>query len=1084
MTKRLRWPRFILWAFVFVVAVMAGALGFAYTYMTDSSTLVAIINARLPEFFPGCQLRVDKAALRPMLGMFDLKQVTLVQPVDQQGFSTVRIPWIQVRCDLRALWHGRVEPSEVIVAQPVLRLTQRADGRWNLDGLLADPWPVTPLFTPVIRISKGVVELIDGPRPVKVLHDVDLTFEPVPQAHGLFQFEGSGQGDGLDRFALAGTLNTSDGSISLTRGDISGLTVSETLRNRLPLRWQGAWDAIGLVSGRLDLVLEHLTSSRTSNPPIDYAIRSSLRDGVWRCDRLPFPLSDVSGSTRVENGRLDVTWAEARYGRTVVRLHRGALDLGLEEPSDGPLDLDISLIDLDLDSKLKSQLPADLQKVWKDFTREGQDALGRISLRAQVSRSEAAQPLAYAATIDLLDVALCYKHFPFPLEHVQGRMLLQGPTLTIVNLETLLGQGGQPLTATGKIERLGPDPEVRLQLLAAALPIDEDGQLVHALPPSLASLVTSFHPSGTVRGEAEILRHSIGVANGPDPMQGVEVRATFDLNTDCSMRWQGLPYPVRKLTGRLMLDPAGCTFTDMTGENGVALISAHGRVESHKANQFEADVVLHADRLPFDQQLKDALPNAWKATWGLLNPVGTCTLDAHVTAGHPEKPDRTELKVRVAREDEARVKLSLLPVPGTPGLEPGMRIELPAMHAVTGEFVFDNGPVTMTDVAFNFREAPVRFHAGRVDLRDSGQFDLRVEDLQVQKLRLDSELRRIMPSLMAQFAEHLGEANQLAVRGNLSIAWDGESDNPAVCSWDQASVLFQDSTIQAGVPFEHMQGQLANVNGRSDGRGIEFTGQVQMDSVIVADQQITSLTTPLIVRDGKATLPDVSGRLLGGLVRGQMELLLAATPEYRGWVELQHADLTKFTQTLPGRQTLSGTFSARTELSGVGTDLRRLQGNGAAELVQGDLGKMPWFFRLISPLNLSRESRAAFDAGNLTFVIRDGEVQLDPIKVTGNTMSLYGRGTIRMPGDIDLEFKPLYGRDERLHIPGFSEITREATGQVLLITAKGSLANPHVGVEVLPGPTRRATDLLKRVTGQQPGEPQRERIRRPLFPRR
>jgi len=1084
MNKRRRWPRFILWAFVFVFAVLAGALGFAYTYMTDSSTLVAIINARLPEFFPGCQLRVDKAALRPMLGMLDFKQVTLVQPVDKKGFSTLRVPWLQVRCNLRDLWHGKIEPSEVIVAQPVLRLTQRSDGRWNLDGLLADPWPETPLMTPVIRISKGVVELADGPRPVKVLHDVDLTFEPVPEVKGLFHFEGTGQGDGVDRFSLAGTLNTADGSVSLTRGEVTGLTVSETLRNRLPARWQGAWDAVGLISGRLDLVLDRFTCSRTAAPPVNYAVRASLRDGVWHSDQLPFPLSDVSGSIRLDNGKLEVTWAEARYGRTVVRLHRGSLDLRLPDPGSGPIDFDIALIDLDLDAKVKALLPDDLKNLWNDFAREGQEALGRISLRAQVARPELGQPLACAATIDLLDVAMCYRHFPFPLEHVQGRMLLQGTTLTIVHLETLVGQAGQSLTGKGKIERLGPDPEVRLEISAVSLAVDEEGQLIQALPPSIAALATSFHPAGTVRGEAEVLRHSIGKAKGLDPMEGVEVRASFDLNSDCSMRWEGLPYPVRKLTGRLMLDPTGCTFTDMTGENGVALISAHGRVESHQADQYEADVVLHADRLPFDQQLRDALPPEWQATWGLLNPVGTCTLDAHVTAGHPERPDRTQLKVKVAREDETRVKLSLLPVPGTPGLEPGTRIELPAMHAVTGEFAFDNGPVTMTDVAFNFREAPVRFHTGRVDLKDNGQFDLRVEDLQVQKFRLDSELRRIMPPLMAQFSEHLGESNQLAFRGNLSIAWDGQSDNPAVCSWDQAQVLFQDSTILAGVPFEHMQGQLANVSGRSDGRGIEFSGQVQLDSVIVADQQITSLNAPLVVREGKAVLPDITGRLLGGQVRGQLELVLAATPEYRGWVELQKADLTKFTQTLPGRQTLSGIFSARTELSGSGTDMRRLQGNGSAELTNGDLGKLPWFFRLISPLNLSRESRAGFDAGNLTFAIRDGEVILDPIKVTGNTMSLYGRGTIRMPGEIDLEFKPLYGRDERLHIPGFSEITREATGQVLLITAKGSLANPHVGVEVLPGPTRRATDILKRVTGQQPGEPQRERIRRPLFPRR
>jgi hypothetical protein len=500
----------------------------------------------------------------------------------------------------------------------------------------------------------------------------------------------------------------------------------------------------------------------------------------------------------------------------------------------------------------------------------------------------------------------------------------------------------------------------------------------------------------------------------------------------------------------------------MAGENGVARIASHGRVDSAGPSAFAADVTLHADRLPFDQQLRDALPHEWQATWGLLNPIGTSTLDAHVTAGCPDRPDRTELKLRVRPEDEARVKLSLLPVPGTPGLTPGRRIELPAMQGVTGEFVFDNGPVTMSNVAFSFREAPVRFGAGRVDLRETGQFDLRVEDMRVSKLRLDSELRRIMPPLMAQFAEHLGEADPLAFRSNLSIAWSGDPNQPAVVSWDRAQIFFQDNAIVTGVPLQHIQGRMFDVAGRSDGRGLEFSGQLQIDSVIVADQQVTELTSPMVITQGKATLSDVSAHLLGGTLRGQMEMALAATPEYRGWTEIHEADLTRFTQTLPGRQSIAGKLSARADLSGVGTDLRRLSGTGSAELVQGDLGKLPWFLRLVSPLNLARGNPTAFDAANLVFVIKDGELQLDPIKITGNTISLYGRGTIKTPGELDLELKPLYGRDERMHIPGFSDATREATGQVLLIRAKGALGDPRVGVEVLPGPSRRAADLLKR----------------------
>src|SRR5262245_62462313 len=51
-------------------------------------------------------------------------------------------------------------------------------------------------------------------------------------------------------------------------------------------------------------------------------------------------------------------------------------------------------------------------------------------------------------------------------------------------------------------------------------------------------------------------------------------------------------------------------------------------------------------------------------------------------------------------------------------------------------------------------------------------------------LRLDSELRKKMPPLMAQFAQRLDEGRAFTARGNLQIGWSGVAGEPAWCSWD------------------------------------------------------------------------------------------------------------------------------------------------------------------------------------------------------------------------------------------------------------------------------------------------------------
>lgn len=1071
---RIRLRKLIVWGIVFVFAVLAGALGFAYVYITDSGTLVELINAKVPSFFPESQVEVERVQLRPLIGQVDIRQATMWQSVDGRAFNVARIPWLQVRCDLQALWRGKIDPREVIVAHPTLRVMRRRDGSWNLEGLLADPWPDNPDIRPVVRISKGVIELIDGQQPAMVLHDVELVLEP--ESSGVYRFEGHGQGDAFERLSLAGIVRTGDGRVELTQADLVGLTIADSLRNRLPREWQPLWDELGFKSGTVDLELEHLRCSRSANEPPSYALSLALHGAAWSCRRLPFPLSDLSASARIEDGRLAVLWAEGRYGKTHVRIHRAGLDLSAPEPTEGPLDLDVSVLDLELDGRLRAQLPLEARKVWDEFAPRDREDLGRISLRAQLAREAAGLPLARAVAIDLLDVAICYDLFPFPLEHLHGSMLWRGESLIISNIDTMIG--GRPLTLRGVIDDLGPRARVKLDLTAEAMPVDEGSHLVQALPGDIRAIVRAFHPTGSVRGTAHIERHPPAAEAPVNPLDEVQVHATLDLNEGCSIRWDELPYPVRRLSGRIELNPRGCVFTNMQGENGVARIAARGRVETVGRGVFATDLTLRAVRLPFDQQLRESLPQTWKATWGLLNPDGTSTVDAHVVAGWPGKPDRTWLKIQVAREDEARLKLRLLPVPGTPGSDLGKWIELPTMQDVRGQFIFDNGVVTLSQAAFAFREAQIECDRGRLHLRETGQFDLRLEEMSVTRLRFDSELRRIMPPRLALFAQRLDEGKPLSLRTNLSIAWSGRAAEPAICAWDNGRVFFQDTAIVADVPLEHIQGRMVNLEGRSDGRTLAFTGALDIDSMIVAGQQVANLSTPVSVAEGKVVLSDVAARLLDGQIRGAAEMSIEATPEYRAWADLDGADLARFTQTVPGRQDLSGRLSGRVSVSGVGNDLRRLNGTGDAQLAQGDLGKLPWFVRLISPLNLSRESKAAFDSADLHFVIKDGSFHLEPIKVTGNTISLYGSGTIDPQGEVEMTLKPVYGRDERLHIPGISEMTREASAQVFIITAKGPIGSPRIGWNVLPGPTSRAINFVRRLGDRD------EEQRRPLADRR
>src|SRR4051794_34557867 len=103
-------------------------------------------------------------------------------------------------------------------------------------------------------------------------------------------------------------------------------------------------------------------------------------------------------------------------------------------------------------------------------------------------------------------------------------------------------------------------------------------------------------------------------------------------------------------------------------------------------------------------------------------------------------------------------------------------------------------------------------------------------------------------------------------------------------------------------------------------------------------------------------------------------------------------------------------------------------------------------------MNLAAPAKTAFDSADVYVTIRNGESILDPIKLTGNALSLMGHGTMDVQSNLNLRLKPLYGRD-RLHVPILSDVVREASGQLFVIRIHGPLSYPQAKLETLPGVT-------------------------------
>jgi AsmA-like C-terminal region len=1045
--KRIR--KVLAWGTILILAILVGGVAGAYCYVTESDTLAAVIKEKAGKILPRSMVGIVRVTLRPLVGDTTLHHVSVQHRVDGQVFSTLQAPWLRVKHDLWAAFHGQFVPTEVIVAQPTLRVKRRRDGTWNLEGLLADPMPGPSLTArPVVMVKGGIVELFskdDGGSPAKVLRDVAITIEPRNAAD--WHFEGSAQGDSFDRLALEGDLEGASGRILFTKGELTHLVISQTLMRRLPPEIREPILSYGPSSGEVDVSLKKLVFDPSAKKRWSHELGLELRDATWACEKLPFPLNNVEASGTVREGVVAIQHVSGANGKTRIVANGAfnALDF-----AKGALNLDVSIFNLELDRRLRNKTPQRLDKLWDDFKPRGW-----VNAQVHLARASGEENPRWGITVDCRDVGMTYHLFRYPIEHAHG-FIDWAPTRVDIDMETVVGN--KPFTAKGTIRDPGPTAVVDLDFTVENIPVDET--LLTAMPPLTQAVVRQFHPTGWARGSAHLHRTSPIVDPGLDGRGKINLSVELDLNDGCGMKWVGLPYQVSNLTGHLSIKPDQWTFTDMRGENGTSRISGHGRVDQVRPGQFAVDLDLTADNLAFDSQLRTALPKEWRATWATLNPSGASRVDAKILVA-PGKKESYHLVI--VPKPETRLQIELTPAPGTPVTEPAPTIKLPPMEDIEGKFVFDNGTVAMEDVKFSFHEAPVRFRSGVVTLKaNTGAFDLKVKDLEVSNLRLDADLRRVMPPLMREFSRRLDDGRTFYAHADLGIAWLGQPGQPAFVNWNNARVVFNGNTIQVGLPIGQIHGQAEDVSGWSDGRELRVQGNLNLLSIDVAGQQVTNVTTPVKVGDGWARFSSIRGDLLSGKLYGSVNISLDATPKYEANVRLQKADLAEYTKTLPGRQELRGFVSAEGTFGGQGSDLHTLSGSGKASIEDGDLGKLPWAVRLLKVPNLAGLSKTAFDSAFVAFTMQDGLATLKPITLTGDAISLKGSGTLDPLGDLDVHLNVGYGRDDGPRIPILTNLAREAGGGLVAIQLKGPVASPRPKPEFLPIVIRGAASLKER----------------------
>lgn len=967
---------------------------------------------------------------------------------------------VYCQTSLSDLIKGDPEITRILVRRPTIYATRRPDNSWSAERIL--PLPKFSELPHLTMVENGTIEIFDplnNPPSTLTLRDINVEFKPVPDAGPPSQWStdvhGYMDGDHFQRAEFSGRLDgkSHGGDIS---GVLAGLDLSPQLRDSLPAELGQKFTALDPLRGQMRLGF-HIKDDPAATAPFAFQVNGQLTGGRFDDPRLPYPLSDLKADFHAENAGVTVEKLTARAGAATLEL--AATMHGCQPGS--PLSLEARTEHLQIGRQWDSIIPEPLLTQWLRFKPAGE-------ISAHVKLDYDGLHWRPEVTVNCLDVAMTYYKFPYRLDRTTGTIELKNDRLS-ANLTAYAAS--QPVSIIAHFQNPGPRFVGRLDVSGENIPFDENLMAALAAAPSKPDhVIRSLNPTGTFSFFMRLDR------NDPDRPPPIELVVTPN---KAAIKYDRFPYPIQNIGGQggqLVMTDGRWTFRHLEGTNGPAHITLEGYMNPAAGGGIELGLNITGMNVPLQDELRDCLSAQSASLWRQLQPQGAIDV---VTDLHYLSATKT-----------ADIHVRADPLNDTCSLEPAAfpyRLE-----KVRGEFLYHKGHIDLNKVRAVHDRTPLTAN-GSCDFDEDGNWHLRFDRMTVDRLRADRDLVAALPAKIKKTVLELNPNGSVNLAGSIDVFGTANTEAPLRKLWD-VSLVMNEGSLDIGPKIENINGSI-HLSGESptkDNHEFGCYGTLDIDSLTFKDIQITHVQGPLWF-DGKrllfGTLAEpprqtgqlppqnrVMGQLFGGRIEGDGWVLLpdasnGNVPTYSlvfaiGRDDRSGADRTAdlkqiATQFGSGKQRLDGRLQAYVKLEnfvtprsgqivGTGPGIHGIRGDGWVHLENADIYELPFMVALLKVLSIRPPDATAFTKSNITYRIEGDHIYLKKVDFVGDAISLDGEGEIGFDGKIKLTFRAIVGRSD-LQPKMFTSLLGAASGQFVLIHIDGTLADPQMRREILPG---------------------------------
>lgn len=1033
-----------------LISLVAG-LCYAFTiYRSLDSKLKRAIEAHCSELFPSLSIRIRSAQVIIGEGL----QIRGLRVLDPHGdrhsglLLDVDELFLAGPVDYQQLLAKRLQIKRVVIRRPHLHLVNRQQDGWNIARLF--PLPRGSGQCVPLEIENGLIEIVDmrkSPTSGLTLRDVQLSLTPfaltTEDGAPLWNLRGTMTGDFLRRIDVEGSIDPGSLRTRLA-GRVDSIEFGPEFQGALPLEITERLESLQHLRAQLALTFQ-LYIDMQSPPRITFDVAGQIVRGRIDDSRLPHPISDIRASFACRNSGIEVRNLSATMGQTVFNVSSFTL---FGWTLSDPFDLEARCEHLEFDPAVVQLLPRVLQEEWPKYFPQG---LVDLSIQFS-SRREGSQ---FRVVADLQNVSFAYYKFPYRLQQTYGRMELTPERLTI---QLVARANGQPVEIRGQV--LTPLTSPRSQIFLSGKEITLDDRLVDAiLNPKTRKTIRSLQLSGTADFWLSLWQDK--------PGEELHRHLEATLNR-CSIKYQGFPYPISNITGRLIMRDEAWSFEELKGVQGSAQITADGTLLSDASGSI-LTLRFRGRQIRLDNTLRDAfLLEHVRSAWNDLQPNGLIDVEG-VLSWHTGEPMKLSFS---ARPSDRSVTLEPTGFPYR-------------MERVDGTFIYENGTILVNDFQAFHGNTELRANV-TCTLLPGGGWQLVFSNLWVDRLVADRSLLLALPEKLSRSFARLNIQGPLAIRGEFTIGRCGASDNgqeqqtatlgepqnlsSLSSAWNVVVTLVQND-LGAAIPIRNINGRIF-LRGEYRNGHLFSLGHFDLDALTVQGLPLFRFYGPfsldneiLFLGDYQNRFPGpeqgssvpaaryVTAELFGGQIMGGGWIRMSPEFSFDLAGSLVAADFQQILRQYHHNDGVNarGKVDVTVRIRGKGDDVQGLSGYGNFQFREADIYELPIMLALLKLFDLRRpDATTAFTESTGSFRIAGRHIYLDSITFRGEMFHLTGQGEMDFDRNVRLVLRVMLGKKE-MPIPVIKEIFRGASEQIVLVHVGGTIYEPIVRRESFPG---------------------------------